>query len=155
MVEKIYEIKNKILQRVEKDTMNMERIDVEEVGKLVDMVKDLAEAEEKCWKAQYYRKVTEAMDQGQQAGYGGGTGSSAGYGSGGSGGGGGQGGGGGRQGYGTMARQGYSGGGGGSQGYGSMGHEEFMEPLRMTLQQANPDERERLRNEVMKTIGMM
>lgn len=149
MVEKIWEIKNKILQRVEKDTMNMERIDVEEVGKLVDMVKDLAEAEEKCWKAQYYRKVTEAMEQGQQAGYGGGTGSSAGYGSGGSGGGG-------RQGYGTTARQGYSGGGGGgSQGYGSMGHEEFMEPLRMALQQAGPDERERLRNEVMKTVGMM
>lgn len=146
MVEKIYEIKNKILQRVEKDSMNMDRIDVKELGELVDMVKDLAEAEDHCWQAQYYRKVTEAMEQGQQAGYGGGTGSSAGYGSGGSGGG--------RQGYSSMARQGY-GGGGGSQGYGSMGHEEFMEPLRMALQQAGPDERERLRNEVMKTVGMM
>lgn len=139
MVEKIYEIKNKILQRVEKDSMNMDRVDVKELGELVDMVKDLAEAEDHCWQAQYYRKVTEAMEQGQQAGYGtgGGTGSSAGYGSGGQGGA--------RQGYASTARQ----------GYGSMGHEEIIEPLRTAIQQANPDEREKLRNEVMKTVGMM
>lgn len=147
MVEKIYELKNKILQHVEKETMDMQRMDVKEVGELVDMVKDLAEAEKSCWEAQYYRKVTEDMEKAGQAGYGsgGGTGSSAGYGSSG-----GQGGGG-RSGYGSMARQGY----GGGSGYGSMGHQEIMDPLRMALQQASPDEREHLRNEVMKTVGMM
>lgn len=138
MVEKIYDLKNKILQHVEKQTMNMDRMDTKEVGELIDMVKDLAEAEESCWEAQYYRKITEGMES---SGYGGGTGSSAGYGN--------QGGM--RQGYGTQARQGY----GNMQGYGSMGHQDIMEPLRMAIQQASPDEREHLRNEVKTMIGAM
>ena len=51
MVGKIYELKNEILQR----------IDVKEMGELVDMVKDLAEAEASCWQAEYHRTVIEAM----------------------------------------------------------------------------------------------
>ena len=141
MVENIYELKNKIIKQVEKETADMQRMDVKEVGELVDMVKDLAEAEKSCWEASYYRKVTESMGQG--SGYsgssmGGGTGSSAGYGS--------QQGGSMRQGYGTQSMR---------QGYGTMGHTDLMEPLRMAIQQAGPDERERLRNEVKTIIGAM
>lgn len=39
----------------------MDRIDVVRMGALADMAKDLAEAEEKCEKAAYYRTVTEQM----------------------------------------------------------------------------------------------
>lgn len=34
-----------------------------EVGQIVDMIKDLSEAEEKCWKACYYKSVVENMNQ--------------------------------------------------------------------------------------------
>jgi len=33
------------------------------MGELIDMVKDLAEAEESCWEASYYRTVTEGMEK--------------------------------------------------------------------------------------------
>lgn len=65
MVEEIYKLKNEILQQAKKelDERGPERMDVDRLGAMVDMVKDLAEAEEKCWKAQYYRNaVTEAME---------------------------------------------------------------------------------------------
>lgn len=35
---------------------------VKECGEIVDMIKDLAEAEEKCWKACYYKTVIKAME---------------------------------------------------------------------------------------------
>ena len=85
MVDKIYEIKNNLIKHIDKmagERGGIERINASELGLYVDMVKDLAEAEEKCWKAAYYRSVTESM--GQKSGYqvqGGGTVSSAGYGS--------------------------------------------------------------------------
>lgn len=66
MVEEIYALKNKILQHVERETENMDRINVHETGELVDMIKDLAEAEEYCWEASYYKAVTEAM-QGKES----------------------------------------------------------------------------------------
>lgn len=45
---------------------------IDSFGKLVDAAKDLAEAEEKCRKAEYYRTVVEAMDnydENDRAGY--------------------------------------------------------------------------------------
>lgn len=65
MVDKIYQMKNEILQQAKKELEERgpERMDVDRLGEMVDMVKDLAEAEESCWKAQYYRNaVTEAME---------------------------------------------------------------------------------------------
>jgi len=47
------------------DEKGIERIDVSEMGKLADQVKDLAEAEKACWEAEYFRAVTEAMEDGQ------------------------------------------------------------------------------------------
>ena len=73
MVDRIYELKNQILARLEQEMQERgDRLDATEAGKLVDMVKDLAEAEEKCWEAEYYRSVTESMGQSQgyeQQGY--------------------------------------------------------------------------------------
>lgn len=78
MVSKICEMKNILLQRAENDIneRGIERINVAEMGEIVDMIKDLAQAEAYCWKADYYRAVTEGMDQwsqdhsGVRAGYG-------------------------------------------------------------------------------------
>lgn len=64
MVEKIYDIKNKALQRMEQAIAErgVDRMDVKEMGELADIVKDLAEAEKGCWEAEYYKAVTEAME---------------------------------------------------------------------------------------------
>ncbi len=37
------------------------KLDSEEGGQIVDMIKDLAEAEEKCWKSAYYKVLIETM----------------------------------------------------------------------------------------------
>lgn len=144
MVEKIYEAKNKILEHVSKqlEERGVENVNVNQLGMMVDMVKDLAEAEKECWEAQYYRTVTEAMGQksGYSGGQGGGTGSSAGYGSQG-----GQGGGG-RSGYmQSTARQGY--------GTGMSGHQEVKELVRK-MQMADPMEKEHIIQELRSEIGM-
>lgn len=133
MVEDIYALKNKILQHVEKETMDMQRMDVKEVGELVDMVKDLAEAEKSCWEASYYRKVTEAME------------GSSGYSSSGSP----ANGGGGNMGYGS-SRSGY---GSMRSGYNSMGHGDLMEKLAEEYRNLNQDERMRMKNQVLSTLG--
>lgn len=67
MVEEIYKLKNKIIQHVETEAQDMSRANIHELGELVDMVKDLAEAEKECWEASYYRAITEAM--GNSSGY--------------------------------------------------------------------------------------
>lgn len=142
MVDKIYDIKNKVIERIEKDmsSRGIDRIDVVEFSKLVDMVKDLAEAEEKCWEAQYYRTVTGAMDGKSGYGQGAGTGSSAGYGM--------QGGA--RSGYAQdTARQGY----GQGSGYGMSGHQEVKDLVRK-MQMADPAEKEHIIQELRTQIGM-
>ena len=65
MVNKICDIKNKFVEHIDKviGERGIDRINVSEMGDLVDIVKDLAEAEKECWEAQYYRNiVTEAME---------------------------------------------------------------------------------------------
>lgn len=71
MVSRIYDIKNQVLDRIDQDLRErgIERADMTQMGMMVDMVKDLAEAEKDCWKAEYYRSVTEAMGDGK-SGYG-------------------------------------------------------------------------------------
>lgn len=59
-------MKNEILAQTKKELEERgpDRMDVNRMGEMVDMVKDLAEAEMYCWKAQYYRNaVTEAMEE--------------------------------------------------------------------------------------------
>lgn len=145
MVDKIWNIKNKFLERMEKEIgeRGIDRVDVEEMDKLANIIHHFAEAEASCWQAEYYKTVTKAMEQGS-AGYGGGTGSSAGYGNSGS-----MNQGGGRSGYNMpsgydMARSGYM---------GEKGGQNVVETLRKQIQESGPDDRDRLRNEVMKAIG--
>lgn len=155
MVEEIYEIKNEILEQLRKeiDSKGIERIDKE----MVDMVKDLAEAEEKCWKAEYYRSVTEAMEgqqgysENQRGGYQGNQGNqrggyegnqrgnrASGYG---------------QQRWGNQYGSGGGNGRRGSRrGYG-MGHMEALESVKMALQNAEPEERERMTQELRSMMG--
>lgn len=120
MVDKIYELKNKLIQRVEQDTQNINRFDVNTVGELVDMIKDLAEAEDHCWQAEYYKSISKAMEGG--SGYTQPTGS---------------------MGYGSVRS-----------GYGmSSGHRQIIDPVKMAMQSASPEEREHLRNEIMELVN--
>ena len=61
MVGNICEIKNRIVEYIDLETRDVARMDTKEIGELVDMVKDLAEAEKNCHKATYYETVVDAM----------------------------------------------------------------------------------------------
>lgn len=161
MVEKIKETKDKVLRRMEQaiDERGMERADVNELGKLADIVKDMAEAEKSCWEAEYYRSVSEAMEDGSM-GYEDGMGYARGY------------------------RRGYSQGQGGSQGYrrgyeqgqgyrgqprdsqgqftsrsgyrrmDGYGHDDMMQEVRQLMETADPQERERLKMQLRQMVEM-
>lgn len=124
MVEKIKANKDKVLEFMERELTKYgpDRMDVKEMGELADIVKDLAMAEKECWEAQYYRTVTDAMQQGSSE----------------------------TSGYGTPSRMGY-GGMGGRQGYGGsnmMGHSDPIAAIRDMLATANPEMRSQIRNEL-------
>lgn len=56
----VTELKNNLIDELK---ANKDCWDVAKFGEVVDMVKDLAEAEEKCWKACYYKEIVCAMDE--------------------------------------------------------------------------------------------
>lgn len=66
MVELIRSTKDAVLERLDKSISEKgaDRMNVQEVGMLADVVKDLAEAEKSCWEAEYYHSVTDAMHDG-------------------------------------------------------------------------------------------
>lgn len=166
MVEKIKETKDKVLRRMEQaiDERGMERADVNELGKLADIVKDMAEAEKSCWEAEYYRSVSEAMEDGSM-GYEDGMGYA-------------QDGQGGSQGYrqgGQGYRRGYAQGGQGGQGYRrgynqsrdsqgrytsrrgyreGYGHSDMMQEVRQMMETADPQEREQLKMQLRQMTEM-
>lgn len=136
MVDKIYEIKNKLIEQVEQQMRDRpDRVDKE----MVDAIKDLAEAERNCWEAEYYRSVSEAMEGG--SGYSGYSGGSS---------------------YGGSSSDGRSGwqnqygsgrNSGGRRGYDgssrTMGYQEAMDTMRHYMHNSDPAERERMRGEMM------
>lgn len=141
MIEEIYNMKNEFLgkMRQEVEERGIERVDVAEMYKLADIVKDLAEAEKSCWEAEYYRSAVES------AGYDGmgydGQGNTGGN----------------RSGrYGSMGYR-QSGRGSANQygrsGY-SMGYQEHVDGLRTAMQNASPEERSRMREEARRLLEM-
>jgi hypothetical protein len=66
VVDVIRERKNDVLDYMDKalDKYGPDKMDVAEMDKLADIVKDLAEAEKSCWEAEYYKSVTDAMHNG-------------------------------------------------------------------------------------------
>lgn len=67
------EIKHKLIEAVESELAEgIQNVDTAEMGEVIDMIKDLAEAEKDCMKAAYYENVTEAMgeyEENERAGY--------------------------------------------------------------------------------------
>jgi hypothetical protein len=135
MVEKIAEDKNRILEYMGKslEKYGPDKMNVEEIGKLADAIKDMAEAEKACWEAEYYRSVTEAMD-GQ--GY---TPDMMGY-----------------QGQGGQGRMGYNRNRDSMGRYasGRRGYHEGMDGLRAEMQSASPEEREKMKRELRQMLDM-
>lgn len=128
MVDKIYEIKNKLIEQVEKDMRERpDRVDSE----MIDAIKDLAEAEKNCWEADYYRSVTEAMDRDGGSGYSSDMSSRSGW----------------QNQYGSGRNS------GGRRGYGGsshmMGYQEAMDTMRHYMSKSDPVERDRMRSEMM------
>lgn len=153
MVEKIASLKDELLMQAEQDMHDGGRVDPE----TIDGIKDLAEAEKSCWEAEYYRSVTEAMEDGK-AGYDDGMGyhgnrggmgydrQGRGY----------------RRGYERESRRGYR--GRDSQGrYASRrgyrrtdgyGHDDMMAEVRQMLETADPQEKERLKMQLRQMTEM-
>lgn len=143
MLDKLYDLKADMLQRLEKlvDERGLERLDAKE---LTDAIKDMSEAE-------YYCSVVEAMDS---YGYmpddmmGMGYDDGMGY----DGRGGNRGGSGNRSGYrDSMGR--YSTRANRRRGY-RMGHMDAIENIREELQSATAEERDQLKREVLQMFGM-
>ena len=63
--EEICELKKKFLKIVdtELNEKSIKELNTEELGQVVDMIKDLAEAEKCCQEACYYKSVVKAMDE--------------------------------------------------------------------------------------------
>lgn len=73
-INKIEEMKEKLISAMSSSLdCGVDKVDTKEAGEVIDMIKDLAEAEEKCWKACYYKSIVEAMeaygDGSERAGY--------------------------------------------------------------------------------------
>lgn len=142
MVNVIAEDKNRVLDFMSKslDKYGPEKMDVAEMGKLSDIVKDLAEAEKACWEAEYYRAVTEAMESADSAGY---MPEGMGYDS---------------MGYdgGHRARMGYNANRDSMGRYsrGRRGYHEGLDALRTQMQGATPEEREKLKREMRQMLDM-
>lgn len=76
-VRDLCELKEKLMcSAKEAISRGMQNVDTHEMGAVTDMIKDLAEAEEKCWKACYYKMMVEDMkkdtDEMEREGYKGG-----------------------------------------------------------------------------------
>ena len=133
MVERIKADKDKILEYMGKslEKYGPDKMDVEEVGKLADAIKDLAEAEKQCWEAEYYMAVSEAMENRgympDDIGYDGG---SRGYR---------------RRGY-NMNRD--------SRGRYSRGYHEELDGIRDAMRNASPDEKEKMQRELRQMLNM-
>lgn len=159
MVEKIKDLKDELLMQAEQDMHDGGRVDPE----TIDGIKDLAEAEKACWEAEYYRSVSEAMEDGKMGyddgmGYRGGRGGMGydrqggsmqgrGY----------------RRGYERESRRGYRGRDSmgrytSRRGYRRMenyGHTDMLAEIRQMMETADPQEREQLKMQLRQMMTEM
>ena len=65
MIDKICKMKDKLCEYAHQQMQQgLDRVDTREMGAVIDMIKDLAEAERSCMEADYYESVVEAMEEG-------------------------------------------------------------------------------------------
>ena len=66
MIDRICKMKDKLCEYAHQQMQQgLDRVDTREMGAVIDMIKDLAEAERSCMEADYYESVVEAMDGGE------------------------------------------------------------------------------------------
>lgn len=59
----LYEMKDKLIREASQQFANgIQSINTHEMGEVIDMIKDLAEAEKACAEAEYYESVVDAME---------------------------------------------------------------------------------------------
>lgn len=65
----VKELKEKLVDiaKAEFNSKSVCDIDAKEMGEVIDMIKDLAEVEEKCWKGHYYKTVSKAMEENEES----------------------------------------------------------------------------------------
>ena len=64
-MERLYRVKNKLIECVEHEmSKGVENVNTHEMGMVIDMIKDISEAEKSCAEADYYESVVDAMDEG-------------------------------------------------------------------------------------------
>jgi len=69
-IETLCSLYTKILDATNAEAASgLDSVDTREMGEAIDMIKDLSEAKKNCYKAHYYKVVTEAMEQSAQYGY--------------------------------------------------------------------------------------
>ena len=78
---RIKKMKEKLIEEAQSRMQNMDGGSIEQMGQIVDMIKDLSEAEKACLEAEYYDTVIDAMDgESDRYGYPGQSGSGGGRG---------------------------------------------------------------------------
>lgn len=71
MENEIYEMKDQLVRLVKQQlNRGIENVDTQEMGMVIDMIKDLAEAEKACYEAEYYMSVVDAMEEAEEERYG-------------------------------------------------------------------------------------
>lgn len=66
---RIRRMKDKLIEEAQSRLQIMDGGSVEQMGQLIDMIKDLSEAEKSCLEAEYYDSVIDAMENGRRYGY--------------------------------------------------------------------------------------
>ena len=67
MENRIYEMKEQLVRTAQQQLSHgIENVDTHEMGMVVDMIKDLAEAEKACYEAEYYASVVDAMEEAEE-----------------------------------------------------------------------------------------
>lgn len=68
-MQRIKRMKDKLIEEAQSRLQNMDGGSIEQMGQIIDMIKDLSEAEKSCLEAEYYDSVIDAMEDGQRYGY--------------------------------------------------------------------------------------
>lgn len=69
MIKSLEKIECKLIEAVEMEfAKGVENVDVDEAGKVIDMIYDLAKAKKNCFEAEYYKTVNEAMEEKEEEG---------------------------------------------------------------------------------------
>lgn len=66
---RITRMKDRLIEEAQSRMENLDGGSIEQMGRIIDMIKDLAETEKACMEADYYDSVVEAMDGDDRYGY--------------------------------------------------------------------------------------